>query len=254
MRQRGQFSQAKLVYDQAIAALKKAWAADPRHPEVRSDLAITTDARGSIHRELGDVKAAEQDYRGALAVLDDLLAEFPTRPRYRESLARVCNSLGLIDESTGRLSDAEAYFRSELRLVERLSQDFPDRPEHKRELAWTLMNLGTVLGDRGRLEDAEAALVRSIDLDSAIAAANPRDVQVGLDLAKSHAKLGELLRAGVRFNRPFRLLLPRGRSVRSSFTSSPTSLATARSWRARSCSAISAICNSRSKDLRPKAH
>ena len=125
MRLSGQFSQAKLVYDQAIAALELARAADPRHPEVRNDLAIATDARGWIHRELGDVKAAEQDYRGALAVFDALVAEFPTNPRYRESLARVCDSLGLIEQSTGRLSDAEAHFRRELLLVERLVRGLP---------------------------------------------------------------------------------------------------------------------------------
>ncbi len=191
----GQFSQAKLVYDQAIAALKKAWAGDPRHPEVRNDLALATDARGWAHRELGDVKAAEQDYRGALAVFDDLLAEFPTSPRYRESLARVCNSLGLIEKSSGRPSDAEAHFRREQALVERLFQDFPDRLEHKRELARSLTNLGYVLGDQGRPEEAEPALVRAIELNSALAVTNPRDVQVRLDLARSHTNLGELLRS-----------------------------------------------------------
>ena len=195
LRLNGRFSQAKPGYEQAIAALEKARTADPRHPEVRNDLAIATDARGWIDRELGDVKAAEQDYRGALAVLETLLAEFPTSPRYRESLARVCNSLGLIEQSTGRLSDAEAHFRRELPLVERLVQDFPDRPEHKRELARTLMNLGNVLGDLGRSEEAEPTLVRAVELNSAIAATNPRDVQVRLDLTKCDNNLGELLRA-----------------------------------------------------------
>ena len=101
--------ESKPVYDQAIAVLEQALAADAKHSEIRNNLALATDARGWIYRELGDVKPAEQDYRRALTLLETLVAEFPTVPRYRESLAKACNSLGLIEESTGRLADAETH-------------------------------------------------------------------------------------------------------------------------------------------------
>jgi eukaryotic-like serine/threonine-protein kinase len=195
LRLNGQLSQAKSVYELAIAALERAHAAEPKHPEVRNDLAIATDARRWIDREPGDVKGAERDYRPALAMLDTLLADFPSSPRYRESLARVCNSLALIEQSTGRLNDAVTHFRRELQLVDRLVLDFPDRPGHKRELVRTLMNLGNVLRDLGRPKEAEPALVRAVELISGIAAANPRDVQARLDLSRCDNNLGDLLRA-----------------------------------------------------------
>ena len=116
----------------------------------RVELALATDARGWIHRELGEVVDAEKDFVHALALLDSLLAESPTGPRFREAVALVCNSLALIEQATGRLSDAEAHLRHELPMVERLSTDFTDRPEYVRQLARTLMNLGNVLSDQGR--------------------------------------------------------------------------------------------------------
>ena len=82
----------------------------PSTPRSANELALATDARGWINRELGDVKpAAEDDYRRALELLENLVAEFPTVPRYRESLAKACNSLGLLEEDTGRLADAETF-------------------------------------------------------------------------------------------------------------------------------------------------
>ena len=63
-------------------------AADAKHSEIRNDLALATDARGWIYRELGDAKACRSETTGALTLLDALVAEFPTVPRYRESLAR----------------------------------------------------------------------------------------------------------------------------------------------------------------------
>ena len=78
--------------------------------------------------------------------------------------------------------------------MERLAQDFPDRPEHHRELARTLMNLGNVLSAQNRSQDAEPILRRAIDVNTAITAKHPDDVQIRFDLAKGHHNLGELLR------------------------------------------------------------
>ena len=73
-------------------------AADAKHPEARNELALAIDARGWIHRDLGDAAAAEADYRRAVELLEKLVAEFPTVPRHRESLAKACNSLGRLEQ------------------------------------------------------------------------------------------------------------------------------------------------------------
>ncbi len=196
LRLNGQFKPAKGVYDQAIAVLEKAHAADPSHSEIRNDLALAFDFRGWTHRELGDFEQAEHDYRHALELLEVLVTEFPTVPRFREALAKACNSLGLIEENTGRLADAEIHLMRELPLVERLAQDFPDRPEYRRQLGRTLMNIGNVLSDQNRGPASEPFLRRAVEVYSPIAGKHPDDVQVRFDLAKAHVNLGELLRAG----------------------------------------------------------
>ena len=162
----------------------QAHAADPKHPEIRNELALASDARGWINRELGDIKAGRaKTSAAALELLEKLVAEFPTAPRYRESLAKACNSLGLLEETTGSLVEAEAFYRRELPLVERLAQDFPDRPEHGRELARTLSNLGNVLA-RNRDAGAEVVLQRAVDVNGPLTTKHPEDVQIRFDLAK----------------------------------------------------------------------
>jgi serine/threonine protein kinase len=189
----GGFARATPVYDQAIAELEQAHAADARRAEIRNELALALDARGLVHRDQGQVPPAEQDFRRALELLDKLVAEFPTVPRHRETLAKVCNSLGLLEQDLGHLANAEALLRRELPLVERLAQDFPDRPEHRRELARSLVNLGIVLLGQNRIGDAEAAFRRGVEVIGAIAAKFADDVQIQLDLARCHHDLAELL-------------------------------------------------------------
>jgi eukaryotic-like serine/threonine-protein kinase len=194
LRLNGQWSEAGSVYTKALAVLDRARANDPKHSEMRNDLALATDARGWIYRELGDPEQAEKAFLDAIKLLEDLIKEFPTVPRHRESLARAYNSLALIEESDGRLAEAANHLYSELPLVERLSQDFSDRPEHQRELARTLNSLGNVLLAQNQSQDAEPILRRAIGVNETITAKNPEDVQIRLDLAKCHNNLGELLR------------------------------------------------------------
>ncbi len=194
LRLNGQWSEAGSVYTRALTVLNQARANDSKHSEIRNELALATDARGWIYRELGDAKQAEQAFLHAIKLLEDLVKEFPTVPRHREALARAYNSLALIEESDGRLADAANHLRNELPLVDRLSQDFSDRPEHQRELARTLMNLGNVLSAQNQPQDAEPILRRAVAVNVTISAKNPEDVQIRLDLAKCHNNLGELLR------------------------------------------------------------
>ena len=193
LRLNGQFHQSKPVFDRALAVLGAARTADPKHAEIRNELALTADARGLVNRDLGEIKASAQDFRTSLEALESLVAEFPTVPRFRESLAKVCNSLGILAQDTGDLAGAETYLRRELPFAERLTQDFPHRPEHQRELARTLYNLGITLLLQNRLVEAEPNLRRAVDVTTVIATDHPDDVQIRLDLAKCHHNLGELL-------------------------------------------------------------
>ena len=193
LRLNGGFSRARLVFDQAIAELEQAHSAESQNPEVRNELALALDARGWIHRELGEMPAAERDFRRALELLDKLVVEFPTVPRYREVLAKACNSVGVLEAETGRLDEAEGHFRRQVPLARRLAEDFPDRPEHRRILARALTTLGNVLNRKGRVTEAEPIIREAIDLNTAITTQSPDDLLVRFQLAMSHHDLGDLL-------------------------------------------------------------
>ena len=129
LRLNGKLPQAKPVYDQAIAVLEQALAADrPSTPRSATSWRWrSTPAAGST-ASWATSTAAERRLPPALELLEKLVAEFPTVPRYRESLAKACNSLGLLEETTGRLADAETFYRRELPLVERLAKTSPTAP------------------------------------------------------------------------------------------------------------------------------
>ena len=91
--------------------LEQARAIDPKHSEIRNELALATDARGWIYRDLGDAKQAEKAFADATKLLEVLVKEFPTVPRHRESLAKAYNSLAMIEETDGRLAEAANHLR-----------------------------------------------------------------------------------------------------------------------------------------------
>ena len=125
----GKFAEAATAYDRAIAELERATAADAKHAEARTELALAVDARGWIRPRAGRPRRRpRRDYRRAVELLEKLVAEFPTVPRHREALARALNSLGLIERDTGRLADAETHLGRELPLAERLSPGLPRPP------------------------------------------------------------------------------------------------------------------------------
>ncbi len=190
----GRRDEAAAAYDRAIAELERALAADSKHAETRTELALTVDARGWIDREQGRIEDAEKEYRRAIEMLEKLVADLPTVPRHREALARALNSLGMIERDTGRLADAEVHYTRELEQTERLARDFPVRAEYRRVLARSLSNLGLTLADQHRNGDAEPILRRSVEVNAAVSAASPDDVQVRFDLARIRICLGDLLR------------------------------------------------------------
>ena len=193
LRLNGKFAQAKGVFDQGIAALEQAHAAEGDHAEIRNELALAVDARGWVNREMGDFVPAENDFRRAFELLEKLVAEFPTVPRHREVLAKVCNSLGMLEKDMGRLDEAGIHLRRQVPLARRLAEDFPDRPEYRIILGRALSNLGFALFESGRSVESEPILREAIELNTPIMEQLPDDIQVKFYLAASHHNLGEAL-------------------------------------------------------------
>ena len=189
----GKFSDAKQAYTEAISELERAQSADSKKAEARNELALAVDNRGFIHRELGELPAAENDYRRSIELLEKLVVEFPTSPRHRELLAKVSNNLGWLEQETSRLDEAEAHLRRVVALTSRLAEDFPERLEYRRLLARGLNAFGDVLQLQGNIADAEPILRRSIDVNAALATQSPEDVLVRFQLAVSHHDLGLVL-------------------------------------------------------------
>jgi serine/threonine protein kinase/Flp pilus assembly protein TadD len=193
LRSNGRFAQAKPVFDQAISEFERAHAGDADQAEIRSELALSVNARGWVNREIGDFTAAEADFRRAFELLEKLVAEFPTAPRHREVLAKVCNGLGLLEKDTGRIDLAETHLRRQVPLARRLAEDFPQRPEYRIILGRALSNLGIALFESGRSVESEPILREAIECNTPIMQKSPDDVEVKFYLAASHHNLGEAL-------------------------------------------------------------
>ena len=193
LRLNGRFAQAKPVFDEAIAELERAHAADAELADVRNELALAVDARGWVNREIGEFNAGENDFKRAYDLLSNLVAEFPTVARHREVLAKVCNSLGMLEKDTGRVDEAETHLRRQVPLARRLAEDFPLRPEYRTILGRALSNLGIALFESGRSAEAEPILREAIAQNTPIMQQSPDDVQVRFYLAASHHNLGEAL-------------------------------------------------------------
>jgi serine/threonine protein kinase len=189
----GRFLDASTVYTQALHELERAHATDSKNAEIRNELSLAIDSRGFVHREVGNVVAAESDYLHGIEVLEKLVAEFPTSPRHREILGKVYNNLAWLEQETGRLDAAETHLRRAVSLVGRLAEDFPDRLEYSRLLGRGLNALGDVLQLQGNIAESEPVLRRSIDVNSALAAKSPEDVLIRFQLAVSHHDLGLVL-------------------------------------------------------------
>ena len=154
--------------EEAVVALEKAIAADPKHAKAHNNLALAS-------VDLGEFELAEAYYRESLAI---------------EPHPAIYNDLGFVLESQGLPEDAEDLYRKALTLDPgsasanfnlggslARSGRFEEAEGHLRAAlatqpnTETLTGLGVVVWQQGRPEEAKGFLARAIETDPTNAAA-----------------------------------------------------------------------------------
>ena len=168
----------------------------------RGDLALATVEK--IRKVITDDELMRQPTMAApreqlLAIQTDFYEELRAqldsdrgaRPEDREQLANACESHASILAVTGAKDRAIALYQKALAIRETIDRAPAQR---NRGLARVQAELGLLLSEVGPEQKAAEALMRSIDLGTALHETSPDDVEIRQELARSWADLGILRR------------------------------------------------------------
>lgn len=190
----GELREAEQDYDQAVSIFKQVAADFPSRSEVRRDLAMSHNNRGSLLHDTGRLPEAEKDWNEALSIYEQLAADFPSRPQFRQDLAGGYFNRGILMSETGRLKEAEKDYEKALGIRKQLAAEFPSRPEFRQDLANSHVNRGILLRETGRLNEAEKDYDQAVGIQKQLVAEYPSRPEFRHDLAGSHTNRGVLLR------------------------------------------------------------
>jgi tetratricopeptide (TPR) repeat protein len=159
-------------------------------PSVHHDLGLAYFRLGEIHRELGDLAAAEESLLHAVAILGELVNAEPARTDYQQELAASYDALGLVYfYRTGWPKAEDAYERA-LTIQKNLVTANPEAPEHRYALAKTYSALGLVHNNADRPEPAAIMYQQAQDILSKLVEQYPNESQNESLLAATQMNLG----------------------------------------------------------------
>jgi serine/threonine protein kinase/Flp pilus assembly protein TadD len=196
LRDNGQPKEAEKAYRHALEFFKKLAADFPRVPNYRVELGHTFWQLASILASAGRRDETEKVLRDALALFEALAADFPIEAYYQLEAAHTCwAQLGpLLAGQPDRLRDAEQVYRQGLAAHKKLATGFPKRdPEYHRRLGANYQALMDLLRNNNRPQEAIPIGREAIDFFEKLAAKNPSEINIELELARRYAALGYLL-------------------------------------------------------------
>ncbi len=158
-------------------------------PAVRRGVGLAQRHVGDIQSRLGDHGQAEQAYRRAIAMQQALADNTPGNLDHRADLAVSHNNLGFELVALSRPDEAEAAYRHAIEIQEKLVAT-RESPEFRSALAQSWGNLGDLYRSIGKMRDAEQAFEQSLNLNRALAAGKPADLERQRDLASSLVSIG----------------------------------------------------------------
>lgn len=157
---RGGLEEAQHLFEAALAIYRDAYdAPDPRIAGALNNL-------GLVHKQLGDLDAAELAYREALSMRKDLLASLLSEPEARQKdlsvakndVGQTLNNLGALYRARREFQQADEHYKAAIRIrTEALDAVHPD-------LAKMANNYGKLLYDLGRFDEAEAQFDRAVSI------------------------------------------------------------------------------------------
>ena len=146
---------------------------------------------------LGDTTGALASYRKSLAIRQSLTKAEPNNTELQAELAESYEHVGDVLRTMGEVAEADTNYREAVRLLEKIPAGSDDRPRERR-LAGLLYRVGNLKGypRTSNLGDTAGALEyhrRALAVREALAAADPEDQGLRLDLQESHRSLANIM-------------------------------------------------------------
>ena len=190
------------VLEDALVFFKEFVVANAEQPAMRELVAFVRVEVANIHRQLGDLPAAEREYRQSLLDLAALAGESTNPRRVREDAASCQASLGLVFLNTDRPDEASASFHEALKSYRSLQHDFPDDLQLTAQEAQIHNNLGLLALGREWFDVADVEFADALLLldDLPVIAAEADDFalkrgEVLINLASLYQHQGKLAEA-----------------------------------------------------------
>jgi tetratricopeptide (TPR) repeat protein len=196
------------ILEDALVFFKEFVVGNAEQPGMRELVAFVRVEIGNIHRQLGNLPAAERDYRQSLLDLA-ALAQGATNPhRIREETASCQASLGLIFLNTARPDEANASFHEALKSYRSLQHDYPEVLQFSAQEAQIHNNLGLLALGREWFDVADSEFADALLLlDELPVIATESDefalqrCEVLINLASLYQRQGKLAEARAVYER-----------------------------------------------------
>ena len=176
-------------YRKALALQEALAQRQPLDEALERGIAQTLLGIGDVQITMRDAAGAHASFRRSLAIADKLAAGAPgDRDRQRlvaSAHYRVGDALLQLSDRTG----AGENLRRAIAILERLAVDATDL-ESRRLLARGYKRLGSVHVELGEVHESIPLQHRALSLNEALAAADPLNVSLRIEVAMTHADLG----------------------------------------------------------------
>ena len=182
----GDHKGALASYERALA-LREGLALE--NPKSRRGLSVILNRIGRLRLFTGDRAGALVSFRRSVSIAEELAGS--TVPTARRDL--LISSLLLADAlaETGEVAEAIDRYGRVVALAEQLHREKGDEAS-RRDLAVAYDYLARTLRDSGRHEEALGMVARGLEIDRALNASSPDNINVRRDLAVSLQRLGHL--------------------------------------------------------------
>jgi tetratricopeptide (TPR) repeat protein len=196
LKAKGRLADAEKSFRQAVVTWRKLATEFPKEPSNRVELGHSLWWLSDTLRSLGKRDEAEHQLREAAEVFRTLAANFPHEPYYQRELGHTWSAclVPLLSGDPTRRRDLEEAYRQSLSAYQKLVTDFPTRDsEYPRWLGSNYEALMNLLKTSARPQEAVELGRQAIDFYDKLAAKQPNDPNVKLELAKRYASLGGVL-------------------------------------------------------------
>jgi non-specific serine/threonine protein kinase/serine/threonine-protein kinase len=180
---------------QALQIREALYAANPKDPNVRADLARSYRVAGDRERMDGHAQAFYDFNQKALTIREGLLAEHPNNEdiqrQYSMDLVLIGDSLGSPNETNlGRYEEARTTYERALEIREALAAANPTNSVGLRDVSNVYQRLGSLLEHVGRDKESLAMSNKGLAISERLSEADPANFEVRRDIIVLHDQLG----------------------------------------------------------------